>query len=464
MIKKIFQIIGIVVGCAAIGLVLDYSLVAGYFNKHFAPGTYINDHYVTGMTVEEASDLLARDYNDYSLKISEAEGNEEIIAGSDIGFSADYSEDVREIMNAQRSSVWPAYFESVRKNSAEADFAYDENKLNAKLEETKLFTEYPDNSEASVSVDEIVGVYVLNDETVNKVKTDDALSVIKSSLEAGDVDTSVTNCYYPRSYTAEQHASLNLYKKLEQYQATEIVYKDENVSQRLDFTTTNKWLIKDDKGIPKLDENGELMIDEEKVREFVTKLSSTFNTADGKLNWIKKSGDTVELPYNGTGYTVDEEEEVRRIMANLPKGKKIERTPSYVTKGLGRQKADVGDTYVEVDLGNQKLYFYKNGKLTLQSDVVSGNINRGNDTPEMITDIYFMQEGRTLRGANYATFVYYWMAFYNHYGLHDATWRSKFGDDIYKHDGSHGCVNLPKDFAGQLYKEVSVGTPVILYY
>ena len=74
-----------------------------------------------------------------------------------------------------------------------------------------------------------------------------------------------------------------------------------------------------------------------------------------------------------------------------------------------------------------------------------------------------MEEGRTLRGENYATFVNYWMAFYNHYGLHDATWRREFGGDIYLTDGSHGCVNLPKDKAGELFELVEVGTPVIVY-
>ena len=51
----------------------------------------------------------------------------------------------------------------------------------------------------------------------------------------------------------------------------------------------------------------------------------------------------------------------------------------------------------------------------------------------------------------------------NGYGLHDATWRSSFGGDIYKYSGSHGCVNLPPSKAGELYDLISVGTIVIIH-
>ena len=65
----------------------------------------------------------------------------------------------------------------------------------------------------------------------------------------------------------------------------------------------------------------------------------------------------------------------------------------------------------------------------------------------------------------YESFVSYWMPFIGgSYGLHDASWRSNFGGDIYIYSGSHGCVNLPPAKAGELYKMVSVGTVVIVHY
>ena len=48
--------------------------------------------------------------------------------------------------------------------------------------------------------------------------------------------------------------------------------------------------------------------------------------------------------------------------------------------------------------------------------------------------------------------------------MHDATWRKKFGSNIYKSGGSHGCINLPFNVAARIYDEIEKNTPVICYY
>ena len=49
------------------------------------------------------------------------------------------------------------------------------------------------------------------------------------------------------------------------------------------------------------------------------------------------------------------------------------------------------------------------------------------------------------------------------YGLHDATWRTNFGGDIYKGAGSHGCINMPYASAAKLYDLIDAGTLVMIY-
>jgi len=36
--------------------------------------------------------------------------------------------------------------------------------------------------------------------------------------------------------------------------------------------------------------------------------------------------------------------------------------------------------------------------------------------------------------------------------------------EIYKKDGSHGCINLPLEAAEKLYGMIEVGVPVVMYY
>ena len=55
------------------------------------------------------------------------------------------------------------------------------------------------------------------------------------------------------------------------------------------------------------------------------------------------------------------------------------------------------------------------------------------------------------------------MPFNCNVGLHDAPWRSSFGGQIYKSNGSHDCLNLPSANAAKIYKNVDKNTPVIIY-
>ena len=116
------------------------------------------------------------------------------------------------------------------------------------------------------------------------------------------------------------------------------------------------------------------------------------------------------------------------------------------------------NAYIEVSISNQRLNYYEYGKLVLSSDIVTG-INDG--TPTGSYRVLSKARNVTLKGADYTSFVNYWIAFIGHsYGMHDASWRNSFGGNIYKYNGSHGCINMPYTQVSKLYYMVEIGTPV----
>jgi hypothetical protein len=125
---------------------------------------------------------------------------------------------------------------------------------------------------------------------------------------------------------------------------------------------------------------------------------------------------------------------------------------------------DYGDTYVEINLSAQHLFFYVDGELLIESDFVSGNASKGWSTPGGIFPLTYKERNATLRGANYATPVSYWMPFNGNIGMHDSNWRSSFGKNIYKTNGSHGCINLPPSVAKVIFENIEQGMPVLCYY
>ena len=119
--------------------------------------------------------------------------------------------------------------------------------------------------------------------------------------------------------------------------------------------------------------------------------------------------------------------------------------------------------FVLVDISEQRVVFYKNGMRVLGDNCVTGDARQKHDTTVGIHQILFMDNNRTLHGSYGEAFVKYWMRFTaDGQGLHDAGWRNKFGNTIYVSNGSHGCVNLPKNTAATIFNNAYVGMFVIV--
>jgi lipoprotein-anchoring transpeptidase ErfK/SrfK len=144
-------------------------------------------------------------------------------------------------------------------------------------------------------------------------------------------------------------------------------------------------------------------------------------------------------------------------------GETLEKEPVYAQKALPRGEGEIGNTYVEINITRQHLWFYKDGKLITQGAVVTGKPKKGYSTVLGTYMLNYKQKGATLVGEDYEAEVTYWMPFFGNIGLHDASWRYSFGGNIYKRRGSHGCVNAPKYLAKRIFENIEAGTPIICY-
>jgi lipoprotein-anchoring transpeptidase ErfK/SrfK len=118
-------------------------------------------------------------------------------------------------------------------------------------------------------------------------------------------------------------------------------------------------------------------------------------------------------------------------------------------------------TYIDISIDNQMLVYYVNGSPVLITPCVTGS--PGRSTPKGVWQINSCIPGKRLKGATWNVWVDRWMRFCGNCGIHDAKWRKSFGGEIYKTNGSHGCVNIPHDQAVLLYSMVGVGTTVIVH-
>ncbi|HVH96109.1 MAG TPA: L,D-transpeptidase, partial [Bacillus sp. (in: firmicutes)] len=77
----------------------------------------------------------------------------------------------------------------------------------------------------------------------------------------------------------------------------------------------------------------------------------------------------------------------------------------------------------------------------------------------------YVLEGQTIGSTpGYAIEVDYWVPFTNPgQGFHDAGWRTNWSSDAYLTDGSLGCVNVSPSVMKNVYDNLNVYDPVVVY-
>ncbi len=472
MLKKVLGIIAIVFSCIIMGCAIVYFSISYYYSTRFLPGTSVNRTDVSSLSISSADALLSRTPLEYSFDVcSDLKGVLCNVDGKTIDFNASYADGMQDIIDEQNQLTWPvAMFNCEYYHTEPTDYTVmpkyncNKEKLYRQLVQNGLFFLSDTNVNADVHIEQEYIRYALVDSTNPILDKEAVTDYIFDCVCQRAPMADVSSLYSKQEYTNIQKRVLDLYRKINDFQNTQIDIEDDGITYSVNLTKTSKWFVLDENGTPTLDEDGNVCIDMTAVNQTIDEISDAFDTFGKDLAWTRQDGTEVMLPYCLDGYQIDKTAMRNEILDDLYAGVSKTIKPVYLTEGKGHGKDAVGDTYIEVDMGNQKLYYYVNGKEKLSCDVVTGNINRGNGTPAKICDIYSKGLNKTLRGENYETFVYYWMAVSGNIGLHDATWRRKFGEEIYKTNGSHGCVNMPKDKVAELYDMAAVGTPVILYY
>ena len=206
--------------------------------------------------------------------------------------------------------------------------------------------------------------------------------------------------------------------------------------------------------------------------------STTFTVDQVTMNYFALDNTAIDTflaalaaKYNYNGRKLDETTEKSYILAViagvLPGGLHI---PAFIENTIATNDVDINaraylygnGTYIDIDKASQKLVYYENGAAKYIADIVTGNVSAGNDTPEGVYKIVYKQRDRLLKGEDYESFVHYWMRFVGNIGIHDASWRTNFGDSIYMTNGSHGCVNVPPAIMPYLYEDCPEGTVVVV--
>lgn len=460
--------------CGIVVLVLLIVYLAGmlYYNDKFLNGTMVNGSDVGGMTLQKANDQLSKKVNGQSLKLIFNDGQSEVLQSAQLGVSYNKDNSLNQLMKNQNKWAWfIGFFKNEKNTLTDLIQISDENLTNgiASMEHAKeenqiaptdAYIQYKDGSFSII--EETLGSKFNIEELVKNIKV--ALSEGKQQLDV----TKANGYVKPQVYKDDQDLN-NQLKAANEYCLSAITYTTPKGKEiALDGSTLITWLSKQDDGSYTKDES----VFKEKLTAFVKELASQYNSIGVTRTFTGKDGQSHAVSGGTYGFRVSTDSEVSALLKMINENKsENNRIPEHTGQLPSGENGGLGTTYLEINITKQHLWFVKDGSVVLESDFVSGKESDPTRlTPSGTYYIYNKERNRVLRGTKqpngkyeYESPVSYWMPFNKGIGLHDASWRSTFGRDIYINSGSHGCINLPTGFAGSLYSQIYVNLPVVVY-
>ena len=432
-------------------------------------GTKINGVGVGGLTPDEAKARIEGFYaGEYTLNIKEKGGKEESIKGSDIGYQVTVSGSIQNILDSQNATGRVAGPSGENTHTMEISAQYNEEALNNKISNLSCISggSIVTTKDASISAYEegkeftIVPAVQGNDVDPEKTK-----QVITAVVRAGSRELSLeeTGCYRTVGVWESDENLKALCAAMNSRRTKQLRYVFGDASEVLSGETMASWITGSS--------NGQVTLDQEKVAAFVANLAATYDTAGKTRTFTGVTGAEYQLtgPY---GWKIDQAGEAAQLLQDIQNGVQTTREPVFSQTANAYGVNDLGNTYIEVDLSEQHMYYYQNGSDIFESDFVSGNMSYADrQTHAGIFTLYYKKSPDVLRGTmkadgtyEYESEVQYWMPFDGGIGFHDASWRDEFGGDIYLTGGSHGCINLPPDNAAVLYDIIQYGVPIVCFY
>ncbi|MCC8127445.1 MAG: L,D-transpeptidase/peptidoglycan binding protein [Clostridiales bacterium] len=450
----------------AVGAALLVFAAAAYigtaqrYTECFFPRTAVNHIDVSGLSISEVKTRIAEGIAGYTCRILTRTGEDEL-SGEAIGLRMEYDDSLEQEMAQQNPYLWGLHLLQDTEITMETMIVFDDDKMEeeidgfAWLDESQM--KEPVNAAISGYI-EGTGYEIIPEEAGTKLDREAAIAALTAAIRALQPEISLEDAgvYAQAEITSENEELLARLEELNRYAAMTVVYRFGESEEILEGVEIQKWLT--------VAEDGTMSVDETAVAEYVKALAGKYDTAYQPKEFTTSYGDTVTITKGNYGWRISQKEETAALKEIILSGQGEEREPVYLQTAASHEGKDYGDTYVEVNLTAQHLYYYKDGELLVESDFVSGNESRGNGTPDGAYPITYKQRNAVLRGQGYASPVSYWMPFNRNIGMHDADWRSSFGGTIYRTNGSHGCINLPPAAAKTIYENIEAGTAVLCYH
>lgn len=447
---------------------LIYVAISVYFMSHFFVNTKINGKNFSGKTASDVEKYLQTNIKDYKLTILENEGRQDVISGSEIGL--EYRAGTEKLLKDQNGFAWPKAFFTENSRKVSVNVSYNEESLNQRISQLScLQTEQTPAENAKPEFDG--NQYVIKPEVygnaVDKERLTEQVKVHITEFQP-QLDMVETKCYAKPKYVEDSKEVQEACDAMNKYVNASITYPM-NEPVVVDKALISQWL--------QVDGEMKVSLNTEAMKQWFTAFGDKYDTQGTTRTFTTPAGKSATVTGGTYGWSIDEDTELVNLQNSILNGEVVTREPAYYAGGTAAAHSgqDWGNTYAEVDMSAQHMWYIQNGQVVLETDVVTGEPIPSKITPEGVYSLMWKQPNSVLVGdinpdtgePAYRTKVKYWMQVTSSgVGFHDAIWQTAFGGTLYQipGTGSHGCINMPLDQAGALFNMIEPGTPVIFHW
>lgn len=441
-----------------------YTKQAHFYGTHFYPKTVINDVPIGNMTLPEATKRLDETHADDIFSINNGEETWQEINSRQLGLEHDIKPSLEKKLNKQKKFLW--LIQRFFKTDVEiTDFNLDEEKFNRTtdgLKEALAVLNQDQTAPQDATIIEKDGKLIIQPEVIGETyDLEKVVAEIKTSLSNNKTSINIEKMLVQPKIKSDDSSLKKALEEGEKLTKEPVVYQINGKDIEIPKATIVSWISFNN-------EEEKVTLDYEKVYGYVQELGAQYDTSVNPTTFKSTKRGEVSVPAGSLSWTIQTDAETNALIEDILKGKGVKRSP-IVNGSASASSSLVGQTYVEVDLQNQHMYFYKDGELFLDTAVITGKPTT--KTPPGVNYLWKKERDSVLKGTNddgskYAEPVSYWMPIdWTGVGLHDSPWQpaDAYGGNSWESIGSHGCVNTPPAVAEKLYNNIEVGTPVIVF-
>lgn len=438
-----------------------YTFQANSYEERFLPKTFVGEVDVSQLTVNEANNQLNKQFNDLSFALLDHKNEWKSLKKTDFGLQTEFSDELKKLQKEQNPWTWGLSYFSKKKTFDLSQAAFDEEKLaesTTSLQEelTAWNKERPQTKNATLTRGED-GFSITPEIQGDNIDVEAAMEAIKEQLLAGKSSLELTTFVQKPTITEKDPKLTEELTSINRIAQVEGTYVINGNSFQIPVETIDDWIIY---------QEGKVDLDRDKVYQYVTQLGADYNTSTNPSDFNSTLRGTVSVPAGALSWTISPDSETDGLIADILSGESFSRSP--IAQGSANSGSPLfGNTYIEVDMVNQHMWYYQNGELALDTAIVTGKPST--PTPPGVFYAWNKKLDEVLRGFNddgskYASPVKYWVPIdWTGVGIHDSDWQPAYGGELWKTVGSHGCINTPPGVMAKLYNMIEVGTPVLVF-